>query len=88
MVDASAMTHLDKNDKAPVYAEYRAGDTTRRLRQTNPPMHLGAPRQTRAQTPGSDASSRQGVHRPLPRTQRQDDPYGSMESFFIKKLKE
>ena len=85
MIDASAITHLDKTDTASVSAEYRAGDLPVAA-DTNPSIwvhhvKLGLKLQEAMQALDLECIVRSPDH-------KENDPYGSMESFFIKKLKE
>ena len=84
MIDASALSHLSKDD-VPVYATYGRGDVPVDA-DTNPSIwvhhvKLGLKLQEAMQPLGLECIVRSPDH-------TDKDPYGSMESFFIKKLKE
>ncbi len=84
MIDASALTHLSKDD-VPVYATYGKGDVPVAA-DTNPSIwvhhvKLGLKLQEAMQPLDLECIVRSPDH-------KDNDPYGSMESFFIKKLKE
>ena len=84
MTDASAMTHLDKDDIAPVYAEYRAGDLPVDA-ATNPSIWVHHVKLGLKLQQAMHALDRECIVRSPDHIE--NDPYGSMESFFIKKLK-